>query len=87
MNINKLDSEQIKKKKKIQLETIKESKKPDNIIEKILDGKMKKFYSDSTLMNQHFIMDPDKTISEILKEFSARNKFSISAYELVVLGH
>lgn len=86
LDIDELDPELIEKEKKVQLETIKESKKPDNIVEKILIGKMKKFYSESTFMNQGYIMDPDKTISEVLNEFSNKNNFKISKYELVVLG-
>ena len=80
-----LDKELIKKEKEIQLETIKSSGKPDNIIEKILEGKMKKFYSESTFLNQKYILDPDKTILEVLTEFSKKNKFEILDYKLLIL--
>ena len=42
-------------------------KKPE-IIEKIAQGKIKKFISDNTLVNQEWIMDPKKKVSDILKE-------------------
>ena len=85
LDIDHLDSKLIEKEKAIQLETIKESNKPNNIVEKILNGKMKKFYSESTFMNQYYIMDSEKTIADILNNFSKKNKFKIINYYLVVL--
>jgi elongation factor Ts len=41
--------------------------KPANIVEKIIDGKMDKFYSGSCLLDQAFIKDPDKTISQLIE--------------------
>jgi elongation factor Ts len=41
--------------------------KPANIVEKIVDGKMDKFYSGSCLLDQAFIKDPDKTISQLIE--------------------
>ena len=45
-----------------------EEGKPANIIDKIVDGKVEKFYKDVCLMSQQYVKDPQKTISEILKE-------------------
>ena len=44
------------------------SGKPEQIIEKIAKGKINKFISDNTLVNQVWIMDPKKKVSDILKE-------------------
>ena len=86
LNIDQLDKKLIEKEKEVQLATIKASGKPDNIINKILDGKMKKFYSESTLLHQKFILDPEKTIEQIIFEFSKNNKLDIMDYNLVMLG-
>ena len=86
LNIDDLNTELINRERDVQLESIKSSGKPENIIEKILDGKMKKFYSENTLLNQNFIMDTDKTISEIIYDFSKSNKFEILSYDLISLG-
>ena len=86
MNIEDLDSKLIDKEKDVLSETIKSSGKPENIIEKILEGKMKKFYSESTLMNQNYILDNEKNINSLLAEFSKNNKFEILDYNLVILG-
>ena len=87
IDINNLDKEMVSKEKELQLETIKSSGKPKEIIEKILEGKMKKFYSESTFYNQQYILDSDKTINEVLKDFSTNNKFEVLKYNLVVLGN
>lgn len=42
--------------------------KPENIIEKILEGKMSKYYSEVCLLDQPFIKDEDKTITQLLAE-------------------
>ena len=86
MNLKNLDSKLIEKEKEVQLETIKASGKPDAIIEKILDGKMKKFYSECVFFNQQYILDTDKTIENVISDFSKKNNFEIISYNLVVLG-
>ena len=86
MDINNLDLKLVENEKSIQLETIKSSGKPENIIDKILEGKMKKFYSESTFLNQAYILDPEKTISQMVNEFSKKNNFEIVNYNLLVLG-
>lgn len=50
----------------------KESGKPDNIIEKIVDGKMSKFYDENCLLDQAFIKDGDTTIHELIKQKIAK---------------
>ncbi len=47
-------------------EQMKDSGKPDNIIDKIVDGKMKKFYGENCLLEQGFVKDPDTTVQELL---------------------
>jgi elongation factor Ts len=42
--------------------------KPENIIDKIVDGKVEKFYKEVCLMSQPYVKDPQKTIEEFLKE-------------------
>ena len=84
-DINQLDANLVKKEKELQIETIKASGKPDNIVDKILEGKMKKFYSESTFLHQQYILDPDKTISQVIDEFSSNNFFKVQEYKLDVL--
>ena len=46
---------------------------------------MKKFYSEVTLLNQKFVIDPDKTIKDAIKEFNSSNKFELINYALISL--
>jgi len=86
MDIDNLDKELIAKEREVQLATIKSSGKPSNIIDKILDGKMKKYYSEITLFNQSYILDPDKNIKQVIADFSKLNNYNILDYKLAVLG-
>jgi elongation factor Ts len=45
-----------------------QSGKPDNLVPKIVEGRVKKFYSESCLLEQAFIKDPDKTVTALLKD-------------------
>jgi elongation factor Ts len=85
MDIDQLSSTVIENEKKIQQEMIQDSGKPSNVMEKILEGKMKKYYSEVTLLNQNFVIDPDKTIKEAINEFNSLNKFDLKSYALISL--
>ena len=85
MDIEQLSNNVIENEKKIQKEMIKDSGKPSNVIDKILEGKMKKFYSEVTLMNQNFVIDPDKTIRGAINEFNKSNQFELKSFALTAL--
>jgi len=46
--------------------------KPENIIERIVDGKMKKFYEEQCLLDQDFVKDPDRKVGELVRELSGK---------------
>jgi elongation factor Ts len=85
IDIDMLPVELIQNEKNIQLEIIKDSGKPSKVMEKILDGKMKKFYSEVTLLNQSFVIDTDKTIKEAISDFNLSNSFILKNYVLIAL--
>jgi len=58
----------VKKEKNIYMEQAKSSKKPENVIEKIVEGKMDKYFQENCLLEQPFIKDPDKTIKDLITE-------------------
>jgi elongation factor Ts len=60
--------EAIEKEREIQSQALKEEGKPENMIEKIMEGKMKKFTSEISLLGQAFVKDPQKTIEDLIKE-------------------
>jgi len=62
--------------------------KPENVIGRIVDGKMNKFYSQVCLLEQGFIKDPDKTVADLLKEVAskANDTVSIVRFERFAIG-
>ena len=68
LNEDSLNSSDIEKEKQIQLEIARESGKPEAVIEKMIVGRMKKFVSESTLMGQSFVINPDLTVEAAAKD-------------------
>ena len=68
MSENDLDSDLVDREKKIISEQLISEGKPADIAEKILSGKLKKFYEETTLLNQRFVMDPDSSIKQVLEK-------------------
>ena len=66
-----LSNDLLEREKAIFIEQAKESGKPDNIIEKMIVGRMKKFVSEVTLYGQAFIKDPDTSVGELVKSKNA----------------
>jgi len=64
--------ELIEREKAIYLQQAKESGKPEKVIEKIVEGKLEKFFNDFCLLEQKFIKDSERTIEDIRKEISAK---------------
>ena len=84
LDVQDLDNSIIINEEKIQKELILNSGKPSNIVDKILDGKMKKFFSEVTLLNQSFILDQEKTVRSVIEDYS-KYKFKIVSFELISL--
>ena len=68
---DQLSNELVEREKAIFIEQAKESGKPDNIIEKMIVGRMKKFVNEVTLYGQAFVKDPDTTVGSLVKSKGA----------------
>lgn len=66
-----LDPAMVEKEKQVQIEIARESGKPENIIENMIKGRMKKFIAESTLLGQAFVVNPDLTVEAAAKEAGA----------------
>ena len=64
---DQLSEELLEREKAIFIEQARESGKPENIIEKMIVGRMKKFVNEVTLYGQSFVKDPDVTVGELVK--------------------
>ena len=65
-------AETIEKEMEIYRGQAREMGKPDNIVDKIAEGKMKKFYQENCLLNQQYVKDPDKTVADLINELIAK---------------
>lgn len=65
LNRDDVPADLVAKEREIAAEQVKG--KPDNIVQKIVDGKMDKFYADHCLLEQAFIKNPDITIGDLIK--------------------
>ena len=63
-----IDDEIIAREKEIFSDQAKSEGKPDNIIEKMVEGRLSKFFQESCLLEQTYIKDPDKKVSDLLTE-------------------
>jgi elongation factor Ts len=77
-----LDSEFLDKEKSIFLAQAKESGKPANIIEKMVEGRMSKLKNEVTLTGQSYVKDPEQTVGQLL----TTNKAHVIAFERFELG-
>ena len=75
-----LDKNILTKEKEIITEELKNSGKDPKIAEKIALGKLNKFISDNTLLNQEWIMEPKKKVKDIIKEIAGKEKINIKKF-------
>ena len=68
-----IDENVIEKEKELILEELKSSGKGDEIIKKISLGKINKFKEENSLLNQQWVMEPKKKVSEVIKELKINN--------------
>jgi len=66
-----VDQEMVAKERAFQIEQAKESGKPMEIIEKMIEGRMRKYLAEITLVGQSFVKNPDVTVEKLLKENGA----------------
>ena len=88
LNESSLDPDVIETEKNIIKEQLKESGKPDDIVEKMLSGKMNKFFEEVVLLNQKYVIDPSVTIAKLLEDTGNSNssKISINSFIRYELG-
>ena len=71
ISVDDVDQSLLEKEREIFIAQAAESGKPDNIIEKMVEGRIKKYLKEITLMGQPFVKDPDQTIEQLLKSKGA----------------
>lgn len=63
-----IPAEAVERERAVYAEQARASGKPENIIEKMVEGRMRKYYEEVVLLKQSFVLDPDKTVEQAMKE-------------------
>jgi len=70
LDISGVDAHELEREKSIISEQAKASGKPEAIIEKMVEGRLRKFYEEVVLLEQAFVMDPDKKVKDAVADFA-----------------
>jgi elongation factor Ts len=83
-----LPPELIERERQVYLEQVREEGKPEAIREKIVEGKMKKFFEESTLLKQRFVKNPDQTIENLITEITSKTgeKIQVARFARLEVG-
>ena len=83
-----IPSDTLDREKEIYTDQAKQSGKPENIIEKMIDGRLNKFYQENVLLEQTFVKDPDKTVQDLITDTVAKlgENIIISRFSRFQLG-
>lgn len=81
VNESEVPEDLLAKEKEILIAQAKESGKPDDIIEKMIVGRIRKYLAEITLLGQPFVKDPDQTVEQLLKSKGAEVK-SFNRFEV-----
>ena len=68
LNESELDQAIVDKERQVQIDIARESGKPEQVIEKMIEGRMKKYMAEVTLVNQQFVVNPDVTVGQAAKD-------------------
>lgn len=79
-----VDSTTVEREMEIGREQARAEGKPENIIDKIAQGKLEKFYKDATLLNQEFVKDGSKTVAKMLNDIE--NGLTVKSFRRIQLG-
>ena len=83
---SEIPATEIAKQREIYAAQMKESGKPDNIIEKIVDGKIKKWHTDICLLDQSFVKDSDKSVRQVVTEMVTATGENVKIRRFVRFG-
>ena len=81
-----IPAEEIEKEKEIYKEQLKKERKPENIIDKIIEGKLQKYYQEVCLLRQPFIKDDQIIIKELIEKFIVKLGENIQIKRFVIFS-
>jgi len=84
VDASRIDAETIARERAIFAEQARESGKPDSIIEKMVEGRLRKFYEESTLLKQAFVIDSERTVETVLQDAAKDLGGAVSVTDFIV---
>ncbi|MEM1289280.1 MAG: translation elongation factor Ts [Pseudomonadota bacterium] len=84
LSVDDMDPEVVTRERQIFSEQARESGKPENIIEKMVEGRIRKFFEESVLLKQAFVMNPDATVEAALKDVEKETGVPIALKDYVL---
>ncbi len=78
----------IERERQVYMEQVKEQGKPPQVQEKIVEGKLRKFFEENALLNQPFVKDTDKTIDQLITDVAAKigEKIEVARFARLKVG-
>jgi elongation factor Ts len=67
-----IEAQLVERERAVYREQVKEEGKPENLWERIVDGKMKRFFQENSLLEQPFVKNPDQTVGQLVAEATAK---------------
>jgi elongation factor Ts len=71
LSAEELDPAVVAREREVYADQARQSGKPENIIDKMVEGRLRKFYEEVVLLKQAFVVDPDKTVEQAVKDREA----------------
>ena len=83
-----VDQDVVERERSVYLEQVSQEGKPEEIRDKIVDGKLKKFFKERVLMDQAYVKNPDQTVAELITEVSAKTgeKIDVARFSRFQIG-
>ncbi len=88
LKVDELDADVVERERGVYAEQARESGKPESIIDKMVEGRLRKFYEESVLLSQAFVMNPDQSVEAAVKaaEADVGAPIEVSAFLAFKLG-
>jgi elongation factor Ts len=88
VSIDQVPQEAIAKERGILEEQARQSGRPENVIARIVDGRLQKYYQEVCLLEQPFVKATDHTVNDVLRDYIAKlgENISIARFARFVLG-
>jgi elongation factor Ts len=88
VSIDRLDARELERERAIYAEQARASGKPDNIVDKIVDGRVRKFYEEVVLLEQAYVIDPDMKVKAAIERVaeSIGSTITVTGFERFALG-